>query len=273
MEINKGKIIVADWGCLMFTAIFAHKYTPSIPVTYTCLNMLLANLLKIGVNAEDTVIVACDKGHSWRKQYDPNYKANRKENREKHTDIDWKYTFEQMNKLLLDLDISTAWHIIQIETMEADDIQAIASKYYSDREVVLLTFDADMEQLLARPNVKIFSPKSKKWKFCANPYALIAKKQNKEAVDNLNNPILNEADYDTRNLCINLLSLPEFVETVIVEKLKNLEPKVPFVEEFPFPSLHQKYLNLCNDKSKLVKFKLDTPKKKKAKKERVKNDL
>jgi len=160
--------------------------------------------------------------------------------------------FEQVNNLLIQLDISTNWHIIQIESMEADDIQAVATKYYSDNPVVLITFDADMEQLLDRPNVRIFSPKSKKYKFNANPLATLAKKLNKEAVDGLTNPILNEEDFDTRNLIINLRELPEFVETPIINKFKNLEVKSPDIEEFPFFSLKDKYLNLCNNSSKIV---------------------
>ena len=275
METNNGKIIIVDWGCIMFSAIYAHKYTPQIPVTYTVLNMCLANLLKVGVNTEDTVIIACDKGHSWRKEYDVQYKAGRKEDREKHTEINWDLTFESMNNLLIQLDISTTWHIIQIESMEADDIQAVATKYYSDNQVVLITFDADMEQLLDRPNVRIFSPKSKKYKFNANPLATLAKKLNKEAVDGLTNPILNEEDFDTRNLIINLRELPEFVETPIINKFKNLEVKTPDIEEFPFFSLKDKYLNLCKDSSKIVTIEkcakeIERKKKKKKVKSKIK---
>jgi hypothetical protein len=270
MEHN-GKIIIIDWGCLMFSAIFAHKYTPQIPVTYTVLNMVLANLLKVGVQPEDTIMIACDKGHSWRKEYDVQYKSGRKEGREKHTDINWKLTFEMMNDLLVKLDISTNWHIIQIENMEADDIEAVGTKYFPNNQVILITFDADLEQLLDRPNVKIFSPKSKKYKFNANPLATLAKKLNKEAVDGLTNPILNEEDFDTRNLIINLRELPEFVETPIINKFKNLEVKTPDLEEFPFFSLKDKYLNLCNDSSKIVTIEkcakeIERKKKKKSKK-------
>jgi AraC-like DNA-binding protein len=180
------------------------------------------------------------------------YKADRKEKRESHTDINWKLTFEMMNDLLVKLDISTNWHIIQIESMEADDIQAVATRYYKDNEVVLITFDADMEQLLDNKNVKIFSPKSKKYKFNTNPLAMLAKKLNKEAVDGLTNPILNEEDFDRRNLIVNLRELPEFVETPIINKFKNLEVKTPDIDEFPFFSLKEKYLNLCNNKTKIV---------------------
>ena len=266
METNKGKIVIVDWGCLMFSAIFAHKFTPQIPVTYTVTNMILANLLKVGVNEEDIIMIACDEGHSWRKDYDVQYKAGRKEAREKHTDINWIEMFEAMNRLIIQLDISTTWHIVKSPSLEADDWQAVATKYYKDNEVVLITFDADMEQLLVRPNVKIFSPKSKKYKFNLNPYKTLAQKTNKEAVDGLTNPVLNEEDYDRRILIVSLLELPEFVETPIINKFKNLEPKtgVDF-DEFPFNSLREKYLNLYKDKSKLVTIEQSMKKKRKKK--------
>lgn len=251
MEHN-GKIIVIDWNCIVFSAIFVQKYCPKIPLTYNILNMILSNLLKIGVNQKDTIIIAVDKGHSWRKDYDPQYKAGRKEAREKHTEINWSDTWEQVNKLLILLDIATNFHIIAIDSLEADDIEAVATKYFKNNEVVLLTFDADLEQILDRPNVKIFSPKSKKYKFNDNPLKLLAKKIQKESADGLTNPVLNEKEYDIRNLIVNLRELPDFVETPIIEAFKNLEPKEPDIEEFPFKSLKEKYLNLYNDKSKLV---------------------
>lgn len=246
------KIVILDFGCIMFSAIFSHKYTPQIPINYTITNMILANFLKVGIDKEDIIMIACDEGHSWRKQFDKSYKADRKEKREKHTDIDWTYMFEQVNKLLIQLDISTNWHILKYPSLEADDWQAVATKYYKDNQVVLISFDADMEQLLSRPNVRIFSPKSKKYKFCTNPFASIAKKINKEAVDGLTNPVLSEEDYNTRNMLINLLDLPEFVETPIIETFKNLQPKEPDIDEFPFQSLKNKYLNLYQDKSKII---------------------
>ena len=251
MEI-KGKIVIIDWGCFIFSGIFAHKYTPTIPVAYTILNMVLANLLKIGINQEDTIMIACDDGHSWRKSYDKTYKSGRKEGREKHTEINWDIMFEQVNKLLIQLDIATTWHILKCPSLEADDWQAVATKYYKDNQVVLLTFDSDMEQLLDRKNVRIFSPKSKKYKFNSDPLKLLAKKIIKETTDGLVNPVLTEEDYDTRNLIVNLRELPEFVETPIINKFKNLEIKTPDIEEFPFFSLKDKYLNLCNNSSKIV---------------------
>lgn len=257
------KIIILDYGIYSHRGIFASVKNKAVPVEYIILNMMLSDLLKIGVNPEDEIMIACDFGHSWRKEFDQNYKANRKEGREKHTDINWTEMFERINILLDKIDYATDWKILKEDRIECDDWMAVATKVFSDKMVVLVTYDKDMEQLLVRPNVKIFSPMSKKYKFVKDPYNVLAHKIEKEASDNLINPILSEADFQRRNLIVNLLELPEFVTEKLEDKLKNLEPKEEHIDDFPFNSLREKYCNLYNDKSKIVMEEQSTKKKKK----------
>lgn len=266
MEIN-GKIIMLDWGIFLFRGIFSWRMNRQIPVEYTVCNMILANLLKVGVNENDVIMLATDYGKSWRKDFDVQYKADRKEKREAFTDINWDIMFEKMNNLLTTLDVATNWHVLREERIECDDWMAYATKYFSDKEVVLVTYDKDMEQLLppVRPNVKIFSPLSKKYKLDINPHKVLAEKITQEKSDNLTNPVLNEEDYDRRNLLVNLVELPEFIEAKLEPRFKNLEPKEGDVEEFPFNTLRAKYLNLCKDTSKIVTLEMSAKKKKKKK--------
>jgi hypothetical protein len=252
MENNTGKIIVADWGCLMFSAIFAHKFTPQIPVTYTILNMLFANILKVGMNEGDEVFIAVDYGHSWRKDFDAQYKATRKEGREKHKDIDWDTTFKEVNVLLDSIDRALPFQVLKVQHLEADDWMSFIPRYYPNKKVVLISFDSDLHQLLTFPNVAIFSPKSKKYKVGINPYKELAKKINKEATDGLTNPVLNESDFEKRNMIVNLLELPEFVENQMRTVLDNLPLKGEDIFVLPFQAMREKYFKLITDKSKLV---------------------
>ena len=279
MPNSEGKIIVIDYGAIMFSAIFSQKFTPT-PLAYGITNILLANLLKIGVDPEDDIIIAVDKGKSWRKMYEPGYKADRKEKREKHTEIDWTAMFEQSNKLQEQLEYSTNWTFLYSEGLEADDWASYIPRYYKDREVVLISFDSDWEQMLVLPNVTLFSPKTKRYKFSDNPYAGLAKKINKETADNLVNPILTEKDFERRNICVNLFELPDFVEAIMKEKLDTLDfmSNEEHVECFPFQkSLLPKYLNLYNDKSKIISIEkslkqIERKKKKMAKKSKLKRE-
>lgn len=252
--MSNGKIVVLDWMAIVFTGIFGKKFTGSIPLNYTILNMCLSNFLKVGINPEDDIIIAQDKGKSWRKMYEAGYKEDRKEKREKHTEIDWDESFKQVNQLASQLEYATNWTFLSSEGLEADDWASYIPRYYKDREVVLISFDSDWEQMLVLPNVKLFSPKSKRYKFNDNPYATLAKKINKETSDNLVNPILTEKDFEKRNICVNLFTLPDFVESIIKNKLDTVTfNKEEHLEDFPFQkSLLAKYCGLYNDKSKIV---------------------
>lgn len=250
------KIIVLDFGIFQHRAIFATLNNPTIPATYTCMSMIIGNLARIGIDETDTVIVACDHLKSWRKDLEESYKANRAQKRAE-SPIDWHEEYRKMDELLDTLDISTNWHIIKLPHLEADDIMAVCSRYFKDNEVVLVTYDSDLEQMFEYTNIKIFSPQTKKWKLKPenfNVWKLISKKINKETTDNLVSPILNEEDYKIRNTCINLLQLPEWVEELVVNQLKQIQPKIPYLEAFPFDSLRARMDGLFQIKDKVIDY-------------------
>ena len=196
---KKGKVILIDFGITMFTAIFAwYSHKQGTPC-YTAITMILSNLKKVGLDKEDLVIIAVDSSSNWRKDVDVNYKANRKEGREKY-DIDWDKQFEDFAGLLLNLKMYTPFHVLKVNKMEADDIIAYGVRKFKDRECVIISSDSDYEQLAVFDNVKIFSPKSKRYKHIDDPHAILAKKIQKETADNLITEIITEQDCQTRNM-------------------------------------------------------------------------
>jgi len=257
------KVILIDWGMVLHIACYASIINKAVPPTYTACVMMLSYLRKIGVDENDTIIICVDGRNSWRKDYEKTYKANRNEQRAK-SGLDWDTLFKQFNELLLQLDKATDFHIIQLDRMEADDIMAVACRYFKDREVILATFDSDLEQMWNYPNVKIFTPKikykSKKGSYKIRPEnfnvdLLLAKKINKETADNLVNEILTEEDYENRMLCVNLLTLPKFIEEPILEQLKNLPIKGQDLQWLPFQtSIVPKLETLYTDHSKVIKY-------------------
>jgi len=258
----KSKIILIDWNIFVHRAIFAMKNNPQIPAEYTCLSMILGCLTRIGLTSDDKVFLALDWGKSWRKSYDYDYKANRKAYRESFSNINWKEMYEKMNVLRDKLEASTDWHVLKSEGLEADDWCAIASRFFKDNIVVIVSYDKDLEQLLAYDNVRIFSPMTKNYKKVDNPYKCLSEKIKKEASDNLNNPILNEADFDKRNLIVNLLALPEFVEQPAIERFRNLELKGEDLDNFPFYSLKERYEKLTiYDEKKIINYEKEMLKK------------
>lgn len=251
-----GKVIVLDWGIISHKSIFSLKFNPSIPVTFTALNIAIGLLYRLNIDPDDTVIVACDGRNSWRKDYEIEYKADRKEKRQ-DSGIDFDKCFSQLGKLVDELNNGINWHFIKIDRIEADDVMAVACRYYKNQEVILVTHDKDLEQCWDYENVKIFSTLSKKWKIRPEKFdinRLIAEKVYKETTDNMVAPILGEEDYEKRRLCVNLLQLPEWVELAILEELKKVVPKKDDVYSIPFKSLQTRYANLYNDKSKVIPY-------------------
>lgn len=272
----KNKLIVIDWGMVSHRAIFSWRNRKEIPAEYTACAMLISYLRKIGIEPMDEVIIAVDAKNNWRKEIDKEYKANRKEIREKFTDIPWSEMYGRMDALLQKLDDGTSYHIIKIDKLEADDIASVACRYFKDKEIILVSFDSDWEQLILYPNVKVFSPlvkfKGSKGAYKVikeSPYRILAKKIEKEVSDNLVNPILNAEDYERRKMIVSLLELPDFVENVCIERFKNLEEKEEDLQYIPFKTIREKMANLYNDKDKVISYEdclIYAEKKKKAKK-------
>jgi len=237
----------------MFRAIFAQsKQSNGIPATYTTMSMIIACLKELKTALNDTIIFALDGKNSWRKDYDKEYKANRREAREKH-DIDWNYWFSEYDKLKQNLRENTPFRLIQIDRMEADDVIAVATRYYKDKECIIVSSDSDYEQLTCFPNVKVFSPVSKKFKIVKNPYKLLAKKIEQERADNLLSPVLTEADYNKRKMLVDLTTLPDFVEDCC-KKALDISQNHDIIDfkydRLKFPSLHKRIIELFTKKVK-----------------------
>jgi len=208
----------------------------------------------VGVTPYDDIMIAVDYGHSWRKKFAEEYKGNRKTARETHEYINWDEKYKEMNDLLDKLEIGTSWQVLKENSLEADDWMSGVSRFFPDREVVLVTYDSDMEQLTKFSNVKIFSPKTKEYKIVDDPYLSLSKKIEIERTDNLTNPLLNNADYIARKTVVNLMELPDFIQCKIDAKLKSLQPKDENIEEIPYEPMRERYGRLYNDTSKIVTY-------------------
>ena len=113
LETPKNKTILIDWNIFMFRAIFTWRINKQIPATYTALAMLIGVLKKIGCHPDDNIILAIDspKG-SWRRNYDKNYKSNRREKRQTFEDIPWSQMFVDFRALLDKLEVATPFQAI-----------------------------------------------------------------------------------------------------------------------------------------------------------------
>lgn len=254
MELQpNAKIVLLDWSVFFFKAVHAHRAmlkngSFAMKPMYLIGMMIIGCLNKIGLQNDDMIIIALDSRKSWRKQFSDEYKANRKELREKQESEEWwNQRFAESDELKKQLDISTSWIFLEIKSFEADDLMAIAAKMYPNNKVVIVSHDSDLEMLTYYPNVSIFSPTSKKYKVVKNPLGLIDKKIKCERTDNLISEVKTEEDYLRRKMLVDLIHLPEKIETLGKALYETVEPKIDFdYSKFPFPKLLPRLIKAYN---------------------------
>ena len=107
------------------------------------------------------LIICCDSKHYWRRDYFPNYKANRKKERQS-TGHDWDVIFECLNNIRDELKEHFPYKVLEVYGAEADDIIATLVKTVKlDNENLILSSDKDFIQLHGL-HVDQFSPVTKK---------------------------------------------------------------------------------------------------------------
>ena len=107
------------------------------------------------------VVLTWDSKHSWRRDYFPEYKLNRKMGREKDS-RDWDQIYGVLNKIKDEVRLNLPYKYLEVYGAEADDIIAVLCKKYQSENIVIVSADKDFIQLHKYPKVKQYSPNTKK---------------------------------------------------------------------------------------------------------------
>ena len=111
------------------------------------------------------MVICCDDKDNWRKKVFPEYKANRRKNRE--NDItDWKTLFELLHEMREDLTKYFPYKVMHVDSAEADDIIGVLVEERQGMEhppTLILSSDKDFIQLQKFDKVKQWSPLQKKF--------------------------------------------------------------------------------------------------------------
>ena len=111
------------------------------------------------------MVICCDGKDNWRKKVFPEYKANRRKNRE--NDItDWKTLFELLHEMREDLNKYFPYKVMHIDSAEADDIIGVLVEERQGMEcspTLILSSDKDFIQLQKYQRVRQWSPLQKKF--------------------------------------------------------------------------------------------------------------
>lgn len=118
------------------------------------------------------IVIACDNRHYWRRQFFPNYKANRKKSRA-DSGFDWNSIFEALHQVRAELSEHFPYPVIDVDGAEADDVIATLAEYSqtsntdglipSAEPFLVLSGDHDFNQLQKWSNVKQYAPVQKKF--------------------------------------------------------------------------------------------------------------
>ncbi len=108
------------------------------------------------------MVICCDGKDNWRKKVFPEYKANRKKNRE-NDPTDWKTLFELLHEMRDDISKYFPYKVMHVDEAEADDIIAVIVRELSEEPTLILSSDKDFIQLQKFDNVKQWSPLQKKF--------------------------------------------------------------------------------------------------------------
>jgi hypothetical protein len=107
------------------------------------------------------VVLTWDSKHSWRRDYYPEYKASRRKGREE-SDLDWDDIFGTLNKIRNEIKENFPYKYLEVFGAEADDIIGFLCEENRDEKIMIISGDKDFIQLQKFPNVKQWSPITKK---------------------------------------------------------------------------------------------------------------
>ena len=108
------------------------------------------------------MVICCDVKDNWRKGVFPEYKANRRKNRE-NDPTDWKTLFELLHEMREELSKYFPYKVMHIDTAEADDIIGVLVDYCKENPILILSSDKDFIQLQKYQGVRQWSPLQKKF--------------------------------------------------------------------------------------------------------------
>ncbi len=107
------------------------------------------------------MVLALDSKNNWRKDYYPEYKSNRKKDRDS-SDVNFEEFFSEVSKFTDTLDKSFPYKVIEVHRAEADDIIGVLAQKFSLEKTVVVSSDKDFKQVLEY-GVELYDPIKKEF--------------------------------------------------------------------------------------------------------------
>jgi 5'-3' exonuclease len=157
-------MILIDFSGIAIATIAVNKVNDESMLRHMMLNSIRMYRTKFKKDYGE-VVLAIDSGNNWRRNYFPQYKANRRKDRSE-SDFDWGEAFRILHMVHEEIKENFPYKVIKIDECEADDIIGTlvenTQEFGEYEDVMIVSSDHDFKQLQKYPNVKQFSPMMKK---------------------------------------------------------------------------------------------------------------
>ena len=164
-------MILLDYSQIALSNIIVQKLNDESMIRHMILNSIRMYNKKYRDEYGQMVICA-DGMNTWRRDYFPLYKANRKKNRD-NSDQDWPEIFRILGLVRDEIRENLPYKVLHLEGCEADDIigtLTLQTQEFGQHEpVMIVSSDKDFIQLQKFNNVKQYSPIQKKMVSDPNP--------------------------------------------------------------------------------------------------------
>ena len=168
--VDMSQIMMANIMMQMHVAKLQHMSKQKEPEEKKVRHMILNSLRMYRsrfISEFGDLVLCYDSRHYWRRDYFPEYKSGRRKTREK-SNHDWDAIFLCLNQIKDELRDNMPYKFLEIYGAEADDIIGALCSEYSE-EIMIISGDKDFIQLQKFPNVKQYSPITKKMVNGENP--------------------------------------------------------------------------------------------------------
>lgn len=238
LDPKTDKLLVIDFSEVFFTSVFAWRrmltYGHNLPLEFVALRKIFSYVKQ---DPTRKIILVADGVHSWRKDVYPDYKGQRKAQRDSFDDLDWPDLFNRYAQMLSMFDLYTPFITFRDDNLEADDFIAVLANDGYDMDV--FSTDKDLHQLCIHPAIRLYSLKAKKKKNkfvpkdIKNPVHELEKLIiHGDRADNIPPAKNNEAQKIINKKLVDLLQLPTEVTTRARLLLQQERIKVLDIEKF-----------------------------------------
>ena len=150
-------MLIIDYNGIAVSAVAIEKTLSEDLIRHMILNTI--RMYKSKFNDYGEVVIAADGANNWRRGAFPQYKANRRKNREEST-FDWPKAFEIINKVREEIKENFPYKVVHIEGCEADD--------------VIGTLVEQTQEFVFTPSTQLHPPLSQRVSFSSIPRQIFA---------------------------------------------------------------------------------------------------